>query len=156
MKKIILLTAALSLGIFATSFGQTLPEVDKLYNSYSSGEGVLALTLNKEMLDAVDMNFDWNEQMKHMTGDIYQIKFITFTEGSQSSKKVKELSSALSKLSLKEINLPEDKAETDLRYAKIYGDKHGQYYHNVIMLLLTEDNTGLFVAVNGKLKVEKQ
>lgn len=156
MKKIILLTAALSLGIFATSFGQTLTEVDKLYNSYSSGEGVLALTLNKEMLDAVDMNFDWNEQMKHMTGDIYQIKFITFTEGSQSSKKVKELSSALSKLSLKEINLPEDKAETDLRYAKIYGDKHGQYYHNVIMLLLTEDNTGLFVAVNGKLKVEKQ
>lgn len=156
MKKIILLTAALSMGIIATSLGQTIPEVDKLYSNYSSGEGVLALTLNKEMLDAVDMDFDWNEQMKHMTGDIYQIKFITFTEGSQSTKKVKELSSALSKLSLKEINLPEDKSETDLRYAKIYGDKHGQYYHNVIMLILTEDNTGLFVAVNGKLKVEKQ
>lgn len=156
MKKIILLTAALSLGIFATTFGQTIPEVDKIYSKYSSGDGVLALTLNKEMLDAVDMDFDWNDQMKHMTGDIYHVKFITFSEGAQSTIKVKELSNALSGLSLKEIPFPEDKTETDLRYAKIYGDKHGEYYHNVIMLILTEDNTGLFVAVNGKLKVEKQ
>lgn len=156
MKKTILLTAALCLSLALSSFGQTLPEVDKIYSNYSSGDGVFSMSLNKEMLDAVDMDFDWNEQMKHVTGDIHQIKFITFSDSKNASDKIRKLDGELKSLSLKEIQVPKDKSDTDVRFARLFGDKHGDYYKNVVMLVLTEDNIGFFVAVNGNLKVENQ
>jgi len=156
MKKTILLTAALSIGLALGLSGQSLPEVDELYNDYSSGDGVMAMSLSHEMLDAVDLDFDWDEQMKHLSGDIYQIKFITFSESQDATKKIRSLDGKLGKLTLKEIKVPMDKSDTDLRFARIYGKKDNGYYENVVLLALTEDNIGFFVAINGKLKVEKQ
>lgn len=156
MKKTVLITAALSLCLAFSSTAQTLPEVEQLYSRHSSGEGVFAMNLNKEMLDAVDMDFDWDDQMKHITGDIYQVKFITFSESKLATTKIRELDAEMKKLSLKEIKIPADKTDSDLKFARIFGDKHGEYYKNVVMLILTEENIGFFVALNGNLKVENQ
>ena len=156
MKRIALLTIALAFGIALTASGQSMPEVDDLYNKYSTEDGVFSMNLNHEMLDAVDMDFDWDDQMKHITGDIYHIKFITFTDSKIASRKIRELDDRLKQLALKEIKFPADKTDTDVRFARLLGDKHGNIYKNVVMLLITEDNIGFFVAINGNLKVNNQ
>lgn len=154
MKKLVL-TCVVSLSTLWTIAlkAQSFESADDIYSHYSSMKGVMAMTFNKTMLDAVDMDFDWDNQMKHISGDIYELQFVSMDREHNSPTHIRDINTALSKLALREINIPKEKGETDLRYLKIYGDKQGDYYRNIYMLILTDGNTGIFVSVNGKLRV---
>ena len=129
---------------------------DDLYDDYSERNGVFAMSLNHDLLDAVDVDFELDEKMKNISGDIYRVKFIAFGEEANASKAIKSMSSELRKTDVREIPLPKDMEDEDLEYIRLFGEKDGDYYKNLYLLILSDDGeTGLYLAVNGKLKIKK-
>ncbi len=154
MKNQLLILLALALGCISHAGAQNQEKVDNLYRKYSSGDGVFAMSLNHDMLDAIDLDFDWQDQMKNVSGDIHHLKFIAFSEESSPLVKIKTLSSEISRTGIKTIPLPADADVDDLQDIKIYGERTGGYYENVYMLLVTDDGrNGIFLAINGKMKI---
>ncbi len=155
MKNLIAFCLALAFTLSASA--QSSAQLDKLYNSYSSGEGIMSFTLNKEMLDAVDLDFDWKEQLRHLDGDIYQLRMITFSEKSNPGKQIASLQNELHNAGLRPIEIPEHAADGQLEgEIQLFAHQKGQYYDQVYLLLLSDDRKmALFVAINGKLTLSK-
>lgn len=153
MKKQVLILMGIVLGSFSLAQAQSA-EVDEIYSRYSSGEGVFAMSINHKILDAIDLDFDWEDQMKNVTGDIHKAKFIAFGEESHPLKKLQRLSTEIAGTGLELIEVPAEADLEKLEFFQIYGQKKGSYYENIYLLVVTEDaKHGAFVAINGKLKI---
>lgn len=156
MKKQLIIFLGLLPGLFGLARAQSPQGVDDLYQRYSSGEGVFAMSLNHDMLDAIDIDFDWQDQMKNVTGDIHRVKFIAFGEESNPMKALQRMGRELGQTGLHQIEPPQDADLDDLKFFKLYGERHGSYYKNVYLLVVADDGRhGLFLAINGKLKITR-
>lgn len=144
------------LGFLSSAQAQSSSQMDELYSRYSTGDGVFAMSLNKEMLDAVDMDFDLDDHLKNVSGDIYRVKFISFTDKKISAVRLKRLDTDIAATGLEEMQLPTEEGLEDLKFFKVYGESKGEYLENVYLLVLTEDETGLFLSLNGKLKITEK
>lgn len=144
----------IALATFSVASAQSTEELSSLYQKYGSTKGAFAMSLNKEMMDVVDVDLDWNDQMKHVSGDIYEVKFIVFTneESVDNEKAIKEINRSLQKMNLVEIPLEAD--DSDIKYLKVYGLKKKGFYRKVHFLMYSDDNA-VFFSVLGKLKVKK-
>lgn len=155
MKKQITVLALWLIGATAVPAQQSAA-ADELYRKYSTGEGVWAISLNHYMPDVLDMDFDFNDQMKNLSGDIHGLKFISFSKKAFPEKKLQRMARELKAAGLSAIPLPQDVKKEDLRFLQFYGEREAAHYKNIYMLLLSDDaETGLFIAVNGKLKIKK-
>jgi len=150
MKKQILF---LTLSLFG--FLAQAQDKDKLYaliNEYSQRDGSFALSLNKDMLDAVDLDFDLDEHMKHISGDIYEVKLLLFSEDDQSKKLISRLDAGIKESGFKPIDF--EPKDPDLKFFQIYGHHKKKVFDNIQILTLTETNNVIMLAINGKLKVK--
>lgn len=150
MKKL----AALILGLVVSTatFAQDHEGLRDLLDRYSDMEGAFGMTLNQRMLDAVDVDVEWEDQMKHISGDIYQVRFIMFSDEDKAPYHIRELDKAISRLGFKEI--PLETTEDDIEMIRTYGFKKDGYYRTIQFLLLDDDHTGYLMSVKGKLKVK--
>ncbi len=152
MKKLIL-SSAVALGIVSTMVGQSQVTAN-IYQEYSDKKDVLSMSLNYPLMDILDIDLDINDQLRHIRGDVYQVKFIAFGDESNPGKSLGMIDRKLASSDLVELRVPEDMDEEEYRLLKFYGVKNGSYYSDICMLMLDDDGeTGVFIAVNGKIKI---
>ena len=155
MKKLILssviILASLSIGIAQSKVAS------EIYNQYSDTEDALAMSLNYDMVDILDIDMELNDQMKHISGDVYQIKFIAFGDETKPGKIISEITRKLAFSDLEELPLPDDAEDEDYSLLKFYGKRNGGYYSDICMVILSDDGeSGAFIAVNGKIKIRRE
>lgn len=126
-----------------------------IYHDYEDAEDVLAMSLNYDLIDILDLDLDLNDQMRHISGDVYQVKFIVFGDESKSKSSLAAIDRKLSASAMEEIPIPENvEDDKDYQMLKFYGVKKGSSYSDICMLVLSDDGkSGVFVAVNGNIKV---
>lgn len=155
MKKLIL-SSIIVLGSFSMLMAQS-KVASGIYQEYADKEDVLAMSLNYDLIDILDMDLDMNDHMKHVSGDIYQVKFILFGDETEHRGNLKNILKELSSSALEEIEIPEDADDSEYGMVRFFGEKKGSYYSDICMILISDDGeTGLFIAVNGKIKIRRQ
>lgn len=150
MSKIFSLIFALA--CFTPAFSQNDQSSQKIFRKYSDYKGAISYSLNKTMLDALDVDLDYKDHMKNISGDIHRLSFIVFDDNSPGSKIINTLVRDIKKEGF--INVPIEIEESDLQVLKIYGIKKNGFYSNVFILVLDDDDQAYFLAVNGKLKIK--
>ena len=75
MKKLSILFLLISLIIFS-SFAQS--KSDKMYDVFDNREGVTNFSFSKSMIGAVDLNFEGKGEEKKVTGELHQIRFMSY------------------------------------------------------------------------------
>ncbi len=148
-KRALLLTFSL---LGSIVMAQDKSKLYDLIDNYSQREGAFALSLNRNMLDAVDLDFDLEEHMKNVSGDIHEIKLLVFSRTDEAHKLVKKLDAGIAKAGFERQDF--ELEESDLRFFRIYGNNKGKTFENVQILAHTEDNNVIMLAINGKLKVK--
>ena len=76
MKTIIAIFFALGM-LLASLVTDAQSKSDKMYNAFDNKEGVTNFSFSKNMIDAVDINLD-DEDENNVTGDLYQVRFISY------------------------------------------------------------------------------
>jgi len=81
---------------------------DKIYETFSGKEGVTNFSFNKNMIDVVDI--DLNDENQHVSGDIHEIRFLSYNpgKGELSGKAFAEKATALLPSAYKKYEDPED------------------------------------------------
>jgi hypothetical protein len=155
MKKLIL-TSALLLGSLYIGLAQSVVATE-IYDQYSDIDNALALSLNYDMVDILDLDLEINDQMKHISGDVYQIKFIAFGDESKPGMILSEITRKLAFSDLEELEIPKDVDDEEYSLLKFYGERKGSYFSDICMVILSDDGeTGAFIAVNGKIKIRRE
>lgn len=69
------LTVAL---LFLSQISGAQSKSDKMYNAFSSDDAVTSFTFSKNMIDAIDIDLGENGDEKNVTGDLHQIRFMSY------------------------------------------------------------------------------
>jgi hypothetical protein len=51
---------------------------DKMYNAFSNNDAITSFTFSKNMIDAIDIDLGENGDEKKVTGDLHQIRFMSY------------------------------------------------------------------------------
>ena len=70
----ILLTAVLL--ISQTVVAQS--KSDKMYDAFANKDGISSFTFSKNMIDAIDLDLDDDGDKKQVTGDLHQVRFMSY------------------------------------------------------------------------------
>lgn len=152
MKNLLIIVLAFSASFSAQAQDET--KFKEVFGKYAARDDAFSLSLNKKMLDAIDMDFDFKDQIKHVSGDIHQIKFIVFGEKEEGSKVIKSFSKEVYSLGFKRI--PFDVEDNDLQIFKMYGNKENGYFTNIHLFILDKNFKAYFISINGKLKIKNE
>lgn len=149
-----LLTLALAVGLSMSAYSQSTAE--NLYERYSKGEGIVALTLPKFLLEDIELDMDLDKQMRELEGEIENIRLLVFSEESEPQKRLMRLHNDLLQEDLEEIKPDGKHRADDLSFLKLYGERDGSYYRTIYLLLASDDGqTAVFAAVSGKIKISQ-
>ncbi len=69
------LTAVL---LFLSQISGAQSKSDKMYNAFSNIDAVTSFTFSKNMIDAIDIDLGENGDEKNVTGDLHQIRFMSY------------------------------------------------------------------------------
>lgn len=76
MKTIKFFSVAILLLLFQNGFAQS--KSDKMYDAFSGEEGVSNFSFSKNMIDAIDIDLGEDMDEKNVTGDLHQIRFMSY------------------------------------------------------------------------------
>ncbi|MGB0391716.1 MAG: DUF4252 domain-containing protein [Salibacteraceae bacterium] len=138
MKTIISILALTSISLLGFSGGKS----EKIHEEFASKQGVVSMTFSKEMLEAFDLDFDWQKALMNFSGDFAKIK-ILFLSGQNAY--TADIQKRLKKYGYKQVDL-EGNNEADLQ---IYTDKKRKEF-NEIHLMSTGEGSGMLISVFGK------
>lgn len=110
----------------------------KIYDTFSGKEGVTNFSFNKNMIDAVDI--DLNDENQHVSGDLHEIRFLSYNpeKGELSGPEFLEKAIALLPSSYKKYEDPED----DDSDAEIWLRGRGKKYSECHVFIKNEDPEG--------------
>lgn len=69
------LTAVL---LFLTHISGAQSKSDKMYDAFSNNDAITSFTFSKNMIDVVDIDLGENGDYKNVTGDLNQIRFMSY------------------------------------------------------------------------------
>ena len=70
-----ILTAVL---LFLSQISGAQSKSDRMYNSFSNNDAITSFTFSKNMIDAIDIDLGENGDEKNVTGDLHQIRFMSY------------------------------------------------------------------------------
>ena len=115
MKKITtFLTAAV---LFLSQISGAQSKSDKMYNAFSNDDAITSFTFSKNMIDAIDIDLGENGNEKNVTGDLNQIRFMSYNpekgdlSGSEFLEKAKGF---LPKMSYQKFEDDENDSDTEI------------------------------------------
>ncbi len=79
MKTITTILSSLILLISHMSVAQS--KSDKMYDAFTNKDGISSLTFSKNMIDAINLDLGENGDEKSVTGDLHQIRFMSYNPG---------------------------------------------------------------------------
>ncbi|MGB0177809.1 MAG: DUF4252 domain-containing protein [Owenweeksia sp.] len=158
MKKLILISTLCTMFLLVaitTAFGQDKAGFVRVFEEYAQRDNTISFTFSKEMLDAVDIDLEWEEKIQNISGDIYQVKFIAFDRLDENDKIISRLDGEIRKLGYPVIPYKPDHTD-DIREFRLYGKKDNDHYRQVHLLVKDGDGRAYLISVDGKLKVIRE
>ena len=110
MKKLILLSflTALSITLFAGNGSE------KIHSEYGAKEGVASLSFNKQMMDAIDLNFNWQEAIKNLKGDFESFKILVINDSRDDEISSSNIRTQLNKLGYHQADLSDETSDVEV------------------------------------------
>ncbi len=155
MKKSILIPVILAFIILATShkvFAQDKAGFSEVFEEYAQRDNTISFTFTKELLDAVDIDVEWEEKIRNVSGDIYRMRFIAFDKKDECNKILSHLDQEIKRLGYPAIPYNFNYS-SDTHQFRMYGKKNNNYYRQVHLLIKDDDGRAFLISVDGKLKV---
>lgn len=119
---------------------------DKMYNAFSSNDAITSFTFSKNMIDAIDIDLGENGDEKNVTGDLHQIRFMSYNpeKGELSgSEFLEQAKGYLPKISYKKFE--DDNEDTNAEIWLMGGKKNFQECH---VFVRNEDENQLHFVVS--------
>jgi hypothetical protein len=120
---------------------------ENIHSDFANKQGVMALSFSKEMLDAVDLDFDWKEAIKKIEGDFKAIKLLIISDETQAIAYSKDIKARLKKQGYVNIELEDAEGEFE-----VYVDKKRKNF-NEVHLLSRGDEGGILISIYGDFEV---
>ena len=64
--------------LLVTSFVSGQSKSDKMYDAFASKDGVTGFTFSKNMIDAINIGLDDDNDSKKVTGNLYKVRFMSY------------------------------------------------------------------------------
>ena len=61
-----------------TQFAAPQSKSDKMHEAFSNKDGITSFTFSKNMIDAINIDFDDEGDEKKVTGDLHQVRFMSY------------------------------------------------------------------------------
>lgn len=151
MKQLLIFTMLTASTLLATA--QKSNAADAIYADLENEENVLTLSLNKQMLQGIDTDVEWNEQIKYLQGDIHKVKVMLIGDEAKGKAIVDRIYKRLRKLGYKQIDLNSDNQTEDESNVWVFSNKKGNTFTEAHFLIKDEDGSGVFMSVYGDFTV---
>lgn len=92
-KQIRKFVSIIAISLISVCYAKAQSKSDKMYDTFSGKDGISNFSFSKNMIDAIDLDLGDDENEKKVTGDLYQISFISYNpekgelSGSEFTKK---------------------------------------------------------------------
>jgi len=149
MKKLFLLAIISATTLMATA--QKSNAADAIYTELEGEENIMTLSFNKKMLESIDTDIEWNDQIKYLKGDVHKVKLMLIEDGKEAGSIVNKIYKRLSKLGYKRMELNEGQKKKDKVW--IFSNKKGKKFSEAHFLIEDEDGSGIFMSVYGDFTV---
>lgn len=126
---------------------------DVIYQELEDEENIFTLSLNKQMLQNIDTDLEWNDQIKYLKGDVKKVKVMLIGNEHQDKTLMKRIYKRLTKLGYKQIDLSDDTSEDDSTRVWIFSNKKGDTFTEAHFVIEDEDGSGIFMSVYGDFKL---
>jgi hypothetical protein len=120
-----------------------------IYDKLEEEENVMTLSFNKKMLESIDTDIEWGDQIKYLKGDLHKVKLMLIEEGTNTTKIVKYIHKELDKLGYKRTEIRDDDEPNDDEHLWVYTNKKGQDFTEAHFLIEEEDGSGILMSVFG-------
>ena len=157
MKKLFILALLSATTLMANA--QKSNAADGIYTELEGEENIMTLSFNKQMLESIDTDVEWNDQIKYLKGDIHKVKLMLIGDNSNAKGIINKIYKRLGKLGYKQMDLDDDNDdEKDNSEVWVFSNKKGNKFTEAHFLIKDEDGSGIFMSVYGDFTVtdEKQ
>lgn len=151
MKKLFMLSA-----LAATTFlarAQNNKAAEAIYDELEEQSGIFIMSFSKSMLDDIDADIEWNDQVKNLEGEISKIKLMLLGEDAKPSATLSKVKARLSKMGYKSTKLSD--AESDDK-VWVYTNRKGNHFTEAHFVIFGDDGGGFFVSVYGDFTLTKE
>jgi hypothetical protein len=90
---------------------------DKMYDVFANKDGISSFTFSKNMIDAINIDLGEDGQKKQVTGDLHQIRFMSYNPGKgdlSGSEFIEKVIGYLPKSAYKKYEDDEDDSNTEI------------------------------------------
>lgn len=142
-----LLLALLAVSLAANA--QQSNAAQAIYDELEDEENVMTLSFNKKMLESIDTDIEWGDQIKYLKGDLHKVKLMLIEDGEDAAKIVRYVYKQLDKMGYKRTEIKDDDEPNDDERLWVYTNRKGQDFTEAHFLIEDEDGSGIFMSVFG-------
>ncbi|MCT4624480.1 MAG: DUF4252 domain-containing protein [Schleiferiaceae bacterium] len=153
MNKLKLLTLTFLIGIL-TATAQKSNAIQKVYDKYENEDNVFALSLSKQLDNALDTDFNWGDELKNIEGDISKMSTLIVSENSDSRKMLLNMKRMIGNLGYSDLDLPEESTDDSEDKAYLFTRGKKGKYSEIHLLVIEEDGSGVLVSLFGDFTVK--
>lgn len=152
MNKLNLIAVLVITGIL-TATAQKSNAIQKVYDKYENEDNVFALSLSKNLEDALDTEFEWGDELKNLEGDITKMSTLIVSESGESSKMLNSMKKMIKNLGYSTLDLPDEDSISDEEKTYLFTRGSKGRYSEVHLLVIDEDGSGVLVSMFGDFTV---
>jgi len=151
MKKLLILGLIAASSLTATAQKSNAAQV--IYDELEQNDDVLTLSFNKKMLDAIDTDVEWGEEMRYLEGDLNKVKLMIIDDDADAKKIASYIYKKLDKLGYKLADLPDDVKDDKRENVWLFTNKKGKHFTEAHFLIQDEDGGAILLSVYGDITV---
>ena len=127
-----------------------------IYNELETEEDILVFSLKKDLVDFIDLDLDYQEQINRVTGDIHFMKTLVATSKESADKLHGKIKTEMDQLSYEFTSL-EKEIDQPNQQIYMYTKRNGPEITEVHFLIVnTEDHNAAFFTMLGDLILKEQ
>jgi hypothetical protein len=120
-----------------------------IYDVLEEEENVMTLSFTKNMLESIDTDIEWGDQIKYLKGDLNKVKLMLINDDENAEMMVKYIYKQLNKLGYKRTEIKDDDEPKDAEHLWVFTNRKGQEFTEAHFLIEDEDGSGIFMSVFG-------
>lgn len=129
--------------LLVTQLAGAQSKSDKMYDAFANKDGISSFTFSKNMIDAIDLDLGEDGEEKKVTGDLHQIRFMSYNPEKGEISGPQFLEKAIGYLPKAAYKFEDDDPDNDAEIWLLGGKKKFQECH--IFVRNEQDNQMQFV-----------
>lgn len=151
MKKLVILALITATSLAATAQKSNAAQV--IYDELEQNDDVLTLSFNKKMLESIDTDVEWGDEMRYLKGDFEKVKIMIIDDGENSKKMASYIFKKLEKLGYKLTDLPNEDDKDKVEKVSLFTNKKGNHFTEAHFLVRDKDGGAILLSVYGNITV---